>query len=305
MQGQKSNNLSKEVDMFSKKILIVVTILLVIFFSRSAFAEVFFNDGFESGDYSYYDPVSGAGWTVRSYGSGDYVSVSSDRAHTGTYSLKFHYAGNLNLADDAFAEMRYTTGTSGQTDWYLRYYIYYPSNFFIRDADGSDNNKLGTTWGETYSDGGGKFNMEFEKGSSVGFKLRRDMAVGWPYSILKCAGTIAAGPDQPRWTMTSDYLGRWVCWEFHYKMDDGTGNGQVQLFIDGDLKISMDNLLYIDAPCDPPYSRFGYLLGWANSGFNEDTDIYIDDVVFSTSYIGPGVPPESTPSQPIDFKRVN
>ena len=44
---------------------------------------------------------------------------------------------------------------------------------------------------------------------------------------------------------------------------------------------------------------------WANSGFNEDTDIYIDDVVFSTSYIGPGVPPESTPSKPIDFKSVN
>jgi hypothetical protein len=290
--------------MFSKKILIVVASFLVIFLSRSAFAGVLFEDSFETGDYTHRDPISGAEWVGRNYAAGDYVSVSSDRAHTGTYSLKFHYDGNLNLADDAFAEMRYTTGTSGQTDWYLRYYIYYPLNFFIRDADGPDNNKVGTTWGESYTDNGGKFNMEFKRGLSVGFKLRRNRT--WPHATLQCSGIIAVGPNQPRWTMTSDYLGRWVCWEFHYKMDDGTGNGQVQLFVDGNLKISMDNLSYIDAPCDPPYSRFGYLMGWANSGFNEDTDVYIDDVVFSTSYIGPSAPdPNRTPFPPTDFKEVN
>jgi len=30
------------------------------------------------------------------------------------------------------------------------------------------------------------------------------------------------------------------------------------------------------------YFEDGYLLGWANSGFNEETVMYIDNVVFST-----------------------
>lgn len=263
--------------------IIHVVICLILSFPLIANSAIFFSDGFETGDFTHEDSTSGAKWTGRNTGTNDTMTVSSDMAHSGTYSAKFHFDGNTDLADDAFSELRYSLG-SGRTDWYLSYYIYFPSGFDVRDATGSDNNKIADIWGVDYQDSDVKFNVEMERDQSVGFKLKRNTT--WPYETLQCSGVINAGPDQPRFTFTSSYFGRWVHLEYHYKLDNGTGNGQAQFFVDGDLKISMDDLSYIDAPCSPGYMLYGYLMGWANSGYTTDTDIYIDDVIFSTTYQG-------------------
>ncbi|MBL4903592.1 MAG: heparin lyase I family protein [Desulfocapsa sp.] len=292
--------------MLSKKLTVVFFIFSMFLRVPLTFGEVFFADDFETGDLTKIG-TAGAGWAGSNVGTGDTVSVTTGIARSGTYSVKFHYDGNPDLVDDALAELRYKlkgTAGSGYQDFYMRYYIYYPTNFYIRDAVGPDNNKIGTTWGEEYSDRA-KFNVEWEKGSSMGFKIPRDNT--WPHTALVCEGAIAPGPDAPRWTMDSSYLGRWVAWEFHYKMDDGSSNGAWELWIDGVQKISVTGMSFVGAPCRPGYIRNGYLQGWANSGFTNDTDIYIDDVVFSTSYIGTDIPSDTPtlPEPPSDFQKGN
>ncbi len=255
--------------------------------------EIFFSDGFESGNLKHKDKTSGAGWNTPSYGNLDSVTVSSDRAHSGTYSLKFHYHGDPDLSADAWAEQRYQTGHK-QTDWYLKYYIYFPNNFYVRDATGADNNKIATVWGVDYKKSQVAFNMEMEKDNSVGFKLKRNE---WPYDKLICSGKLAAGTNQPRFKF-QNFKGKWTKMEFHYKMDDGSGNGRTQLWVNNKLVIDMENQSYIGAPCSPGYMLNGYLLGWANSGFTNDTTIYIDDVTFSNKYIGPANPTSPTGTLP-------
>jgi hypothetical protein len=60
------------------------------------------------------------------------------------------------------------------------------------------------------------------------------------------------------------------------------------LWVDGQKVAGKNNINFRnDSDNNPGYFDTGYLLGWANSGFDENTVIYIDDVVFSDEYIGP------------------
>ena len=78
--------------------------------------------------------------------------------------------------------------------------------------------------------------------------------------------------------------------EWRYKLDSGSGDGILQLWIDGVSIINETDIVWIGAPCGVNEYLFnGYFMGWSNSGFNEDTDVYIDDVVFSTTRIGTDV----------------
>ncbi len=264
------------------KMMCVLLSFIVMFLPQSLIAETLFSDGFESGDLENVDSNTGAEWTTKNVGSEDSLSVVKGNAHTGDYSLKFHFAGNSNLSDDAFSELRFTLN-QGQKDVYVRFYVYFPIDFVHRNATGSDNNKFFDLWGDTYT--------KNTRLMQTWYNSDIDTVAGFVFAAnggrtLDCVSSVDNVLGD-RYYMPKTLLGKWVAFEIHNKIDDGTGNGEMELWVDGVQTISITGMSWVGAPCTPGYFLDGYLLGWANSGFAKDTDIYIDDVAFSDTYIGP------------------
>ena len=69
----------------------LIFFLVIFFFScvQITFGAVIFEDDFESGNLSKINEDTGARWTASNSGQSDYVTVSSERSHSGNYSLKF------------------------------------------------------------------------------------------------------------------------------------------------------------------------------------------------------------------------
>jgi hypothetical protein len=262
------------------KTFFTILIILIILPMNYAIAGDFFTDGFESGDFTHKE--NAAGWVAANSGVNDSMTVSTDMAHSGSFSAKFHFSGSSDLADDAWSELRYQLGPDGYPEWYLSYYMYLPSNYVIRNATGTDNTKLGTVWGDTYSVDG-RFNVEIE-GPGAGVSIRKKRSAPYPYTQAACEnGVLTWGPNTPTWTGILATRGTWTHWEYHFKMDTGAGDGEYQLWINNVKVLEETNINVIGSPCTPYYMKNGYLMGWSNSGFDQDTDVYIDDVVFSTT----------------------
>ena len=90
--------------------------------------------------------------------------------------------------------------------------------------------------------------------------------------------------------------GRWV--QFNFKVSASSALGKS----DGFIEIDLDGVKLLRTEGLPLYSvlgnaagfEYGYLMGWANSGFQDQTYVYIDDVTITTS--------ASTPTAPANVK---
>jgi hypothetical protein len=286
-----------------KLLLIAQSICLLLVFGNAAHAGIFFSDDLESGDFSHRE--NGAQWSGSNSGSGDSVSISSERAHSGSKSIRFHFAAGSS-GDDAYAEQRFHLGRN-MKDVYIRYYIYFPTNYEHRYVKPS-NNKMIRLWGDGYDDRV-KVGASAFSGSISKIKAEARTGGPWPYELM-CSGGMDPLPNwmnMGQWILTSSMLGKWHCFEWHFKVDTGSGNGAIEFWVNGEKQFGLNQLSWDGAPCSPGYFKNGYLMGWANSGFDNDTDIYIDDVAFSDSYIGPdnGDISEDVPSPPKNLKVLN
>jgi hypothetical protein len=73
----------------------------------------------------------------------------------------------------------------------------------------------------------------------------------------------------------------------HFRLADfGQSNGIVQMWKDGVLVLSNTVLPWYDSTNQANYMTQGYLMGWANSGFTNTTNIYIDDFRIIDQYPG-------------------
>ncbi len=296
-------------------LLTTINLIIFCFFifitPKVSFAGVFFSDGFESGNTSHVDANSGAKWNGGACRGtiADGTCVSNEIVHSGKYALKFFFKGNPDLSDDAWAEQRFSLGKT-YDEVYIRFYIYFSSNYVIRDAIGADNTKLFLLWGDSYSKDMNKIAIEYGKSMHFGLKAKE---TGWPNFSPSCSGAtgyIKSIPKTP--TGIADIKGKWTEIEIHARRDTGSGDGIFQMWINGKLEINAQNFAWIGAPCGlNKFFRHGYLMGWSNSGFNKDTAVYIDDVVFSTNYIpaddvGSSATSSTTyPATPKDFKSDN
>lgn len=92
-----------------------------------------------------------------------------------------------------------------------------------------------------------------------------------------------------------DDLGKWIEITIHWKRQSSetSSDGALQLWkrVEGGAvetifsEIALSNTWGTDGGKNPAYNFLdqGYLMGWANSGFSEDTTICLDDVKFSTT----------------------
>ncbi len=257
-------------------------------------ASLAFQDGFESGTVA--ASQGGYGWLGYRAASGEGVSVSRDVARSGGYSMKFTYAGNTNLCADGSAEQRFTLGENLPEVW-MEYYVYLPSGtdgkgakFVHRrpvcaaesDPNGTvSNNKFFALWGTSYDvragSGGVKVAAEYRRTSKAG-EGDSYLYGTWCTDTLLCSDW---GHPGGLWdpAFTDALRGRWVQVRIHAKVADSkaAANGMLQMWFDGALRVNMQGLDLAPNAGGDRWFRNGYLMGWANSGFDQTTALYVDD----------------------------
>lgn len=261
----------------------ILSVLSCLCFANISHSAPFFQDSFESNNKTHTE--NGASWLS----SDSNVTVSRDTAKTGSYSLKSSYPTTASGMDSS-AEQRFTLG-SGKKDVYIRYYIKFPSNYIIR-AENPSNNKMIELWGEesnygtdTQLAGSEAWNTAggvAELGPTAYMNSSKQLSYlsGSEYNHIWWSGVLNS------WKLTSNDLNKWLCFEWHFKKDTGAGDGALEFFVDGVKKWGSTSLNFAGSPTSS-YFKTGYLLGWSNSGFSQNTSVYIDDVKMSDTYIGP------------------
>lgn len=233
-------------------------------------AEVVFSDAFSSSDLS--KTMGKAKWTNRT----NVEVVSNGKAISGQESAKFRFPGNQDPDKDSWAELRFDLGNTYPELW-IQYYLFVPENYEHRGESWS-NNKFLRLWARDYKDrekvgfsllwrgdGGSDLNSEWSvNGGGLGTKIHRTGA----------GDAFITTADQ----------GKWIKVRVQAKAaQSGDVNGTLRLWKNDELIIDHADLIN-NFHLDSLHAyQFGYILGWANSGFDEQTEFYLDDVVIATS----------------------
>jgi hypothetical protein len=233
----------------------------------------FFEDNFDTGQRG-----SANGFIWR---GGTRTAVSSAQAHSGAYSLAFTYPA-APFGSDSFSEQRFDMGRYINEVW-MDYMLYVPANFVHR-KDEPSNNKFFMLWRDIYSDVAGgtqQFGMEFyyrNATSSFARPTARIQSHGLISTIAGSAGPALVGPFAPI------KPGQWSHIRLHMRGSSayGISDGIYKYWVNGQLIESFINQPYYNTKTTPTDVMFrnGYLLGWANSGYAEETVFNIDDVKF-------------------------
>ncbi len=270
----------------------LASLLVLYLIMPNVSAGTIFKDGFESGDFTHTE--NGARW-----GSAR-TSVSTINPRTGNYSAKFLFPGTPDT-EDSFRELRFHLAPNRYSELWIRYDLFVPANLYHRNAPGSDNNKFLALWSGPRS-------------GITGPSLTPNT---WPLPsgesniILFARGQI--GQDSTllfRKNYWNEYgrmfevadRGKWLTIIIHAKYATAANNdGVFRLWkIRDGVTIPVinktDGEWYV--PGQPGFDH-GYLMGWSNSGFNEDTIFYIDNIEFSTTPLLDGI--ISPPRPPTDI----
>lgn len=251
--------------------LFVLFVLLVAFFviPMAAFGSELFFDGFESGSLDHMQ--SGIRWGASNNGASDDVSVADEKAYSGRYSLKFFFAGSPSMSDDAWAEQRIDLG-SQFTELWIKYNIFFPENYYHRNVS-PNNNKFIAVYRVPYTSPGFQVNFSTSAdgngNSSLNIHYYKNGSEQRP---IACANNFIS--DRER--------GKWVELIMHIRVPSRSDShdGIMQMWKNGELIVDVQNLDCYGGDGKNYFDEI-YLLGWSNSGFNQDTCIYIDDLVLS------------------------
>jgi hypothetical protein len=210
--------------------------------------------------------------------------VSDLLSRSGTYSLQFFFPG-VSLGKDVSAE--HSFDHKKLREYWVEYHIYYPDgtesdgsggtlNRYEHRSDGASNNKFWTYWGgerdtrteysnppagnaSTWPDGNGD--------SRIGFVNKG----GYWGNVGQFDFLVQGDTDRGRWIQVRIYI---------RLPDIDASNGQFRMWKDGTIVAERLNQPAYNAEITKNHLSNGYLLGWANSGFTEDTHIFVDDFKF-------------------------
>lgn len=264
--------------------LLFLSMFFVAGLSSPVHSEIIFSDDFSGGGLS--KSMNGAQWTSQVS-----VSVVPSPSFVGTNSAEFSYKGSSDLSSDAFSELRFDLGRVYPEVW-MDLHIYIPSNYEHRNASGTDNNKFLRMWGATYNDGE-KLGLSFwPSGSAVS-----TMIADWS---RPGEGIGPKGESYSSFITQSD-KGKWMNVRVQVVAAQSSSTpGSLRVWKNGNLVIDNSGIVSNYRSGEPHGYRYGYLLGWSNSGFNTTTKFNIDGVVFATSAAdldagGSGVAPPNPP----------
>jgi hypothetical protein len=261
--------------------------------SLSANAQPIFYDGFESGNTSH--SVGGFRWQKNnrtSVVSADgvvwnngpkNVPISEGKnwsAHDGKFSLRFRYPAAA-AGKDGMAEQRFVIGAA-QSDVWIQYWVRVPPNYWHRDEKPS-NNKWLALWTNKYS--------------TPAFTIWSLWSDGAGGSDLTWSGTGARGhQDRFKAFIKPADAGRWMQFVARVKLSSAQdqADGIIQAWRRWQedpaftlLQSRKDLIIWPSA--GPLGFTTGYLLGWANSGYDEETEFLIDDFELTAEPLVPTV----------------
>ena len=269
-----------------------IFILFCLPFNHALAGEIY-STGFESGSLA-------AGQTQQngfSWGVGKNTSVSKENPKSGSYSLKFTFPATV-LGKDSDSEQKFNLGGK-YTDLWIKYDLYIPSNYYHRKDNPANNKGVFHIWGGSYNPPGAegpKLGPQFyPTGSDGGSELNmfakayiQDKIV--LNKVWTCADCTEGKSSQG---IVPDDKGHWMTITAHVKYASITNNDGICEVWKTNWRGSTIKLINIhDGPwystqptSTAPARGFdtGYLLGWANSGFDKETIFYIDNIKFSTT----------------------
>ena len=203
--------------------------------------------------------------------------------NTSNTVLSFEYEGNSDLSEDAHAQQSFGIGTNQQELWFS-YWLFVPENYQHRSPTGTGNNKaFFTIWGGSYSGSNVHSRTEFwrkdDNTSIISFAYKKHNDAYTSHYFTDSDGrTDIVGIE------TVDH-GQWMDVVVQIKVSDkDVTNGAFNIWKNGTLLASWRDLdnSSADGITDNAYTD-GYLLGWANSGFDETTTFYLDDFKLGTT----------------------
>lgn len=243
--------------------------LMLIFFVHAATADVIAEDDFESGKLS---PVWG------SLTSASVVDLPKETKRDGR-AMRFFFKGGNSTAD-SFSEARFDLGRE-YLQLTIEFDMYVPTNYnHRRPGDNTNNNKFFRLWTKTYDDleKVGASMLTEGGGSTIGSDYRKAVDKGQSTAVMNESGFI-----------TAEDRGRWMAVRIDVKAATDKSLGSIKIFKNGKLHLN-DSTIKNHVAGEQGY-RYGYLLGWANSGFSEDTIIYLDNVRFLDRIAARPLPP--------------
>lgn len=242
-------------------------------------ADFTYTNDFEAGT------LSGTGTSSFSWWYGNSTSVSQERAYSGSHSLRFFYEGGAD-GKDSFAEQRFRYADTDELR--ISYKLFVPTNFYHRRQSGSANNKFMFLWSGDYG--------TVASNQSFGFEY-------WPTSDGNSVLSHHLGPDNEDWghkRPTSNYIlstadrGKWIDFEVYVKLAsaEGVADGIIEVKKNGQRYFRVENLANYASQGN--FLNQGYLLGWSNSGFDQNTVFYLDDLkIVGGSSESTASPPEA------------
>jgi hypothetical protein len=236
--------------------------------------QLLFSDGFETGDYQ--TRQNGVYWA-----STPWTQVITGHARTGgNKSARINQGNSKNWGELRFA------GLPQLPEVFVQYYIYQPSGLELPYlgpsvlvlVDGK-NDKFIRLWSGKYN------NFTIKYGAST-WGLNGVGAIGSEFGtngVMGEGGTPFRQLNKFPFIGKTEYLGRWVKVQVRAKVATVANNdGILQIWIDGVLATNKKHLPTYPSNGAFNYFEAGYLMGWANSGFQEGQYIYIDDLTIST-----------------------
>lgn len=241
-------------------------------------AGVIFHDSFESGDLSK-QGEAGFKWT---HDNRTAVITASNRdgqppeAATGEHALRFRY-----VAGQAMSEQRFELGEAYPEIW-MRFALRVPTNY--AHPESGKNQKLFRIWMDDYTPVFSKAGMEFRAAGDDGDS----------YFYMKAGHNFRDRDRAPFIDVPGD-RGRWMQLVIHLKVNSAPGAEDSVFQVwrrwagEGNFTKTHDKRDFnIDVPEDGSRGfTHGYLMGWANSAYPEDTEWLLDDFTLSTESLLP------------------
>lgn len=207
------------------------------------------------------------------------VTVQLAPDGSGDYALRHRFGPNADQVDSS-AEQRFNMGQALSEVW-IEYELWVPTNYVHREqVASSTNNKFFSIWDTTYS--GSEWNCiwEYTRVSDSISAIRPTGNTEYRTVITSNSGTGWSNPDNEKQFIGGTgpiTLGAWHQIRFHHKASSGNGalDGVAEMFVDGVLFAQVTGALCNFDNAGTTALTNGYFLGWANSGFTDETDFYI------------------------------
>ncbi|MDZ7759322.1 MAG: hypothetical protein U5L00_03585 [Desulfovermiculus sp.] len=293
-----------------KRVYVFLCFLGILFFSNNVMAAQIFFDDFESSDLSStnsdgfswgnpnrtslvtMDPDADQGTCDGSetgayaiWNNGDICNFGGEEkdwtAKKGDISMRFRYP-----AGESWAEQRFNMGGSYPELW-IAYWIRIPTNYIHgTGGGGSVNQKFAAFWTVSYND-------SVDPSCVLNF---------WPNNAndggSRSTVVINNGGHQQSYDDFIEYpedQGRWMHVVVRMKLSSSQGaqNGRLEWWRRWEGENSYTKLADItnidwDVPSDSPGWSAGYLMGWANGSYDENTEFLLDDFTMSTTDLRQG-----------------